>query len=101
MSRNSRRWLLSVLSVCVAVPGIGTILGLRYQAYRLHKIDFIVWDNQHENMANLTRTQFAEYLQQSGARVDSSVPLWTVRYDGLLDHKTWSFTFVEPKSDSQ
>ena len=101
MSRNSHRWLIIALSVCVALLGIGTVFTLRNQNYRLHKIDFIIRDNQHENMANLTREQFTDYLQQCGARVESSSPLWTVRYDGILDHKTWSFPFAEPKTSSQ
>lgn len=98
MSRNSRRWLLIALFACIAVLGIGTIFTLRNQNYRLQKIDFIIWDNQHENAANLTREQFADYLQQCGARVESSAALWTVRYDGFLDHQTWSFAFAQPKS---
>jgi hypothetical protein len=101
MSRNSHRWLIIVLSVSVALLGIGTVSTLRNQNYRLHKIDFIIWDNQHENMANLTREQFADYLQRCGARVKSSAALWTVHYDGFLDHQTWSFAFAEPKSDLQ
>jgi hypothetical protein len=101
MSRNSRRWLLIVLSACIALLAVGADLGLRNQNYRIHKIDFIVWDNQHENQAGLSREEFAEYLRQCGARVESSAALWTVRYDGLFEHKTWSFPFAEPKTNSR
>ena len=68
----------------------------RYQGYQVSKIDFIIWDNLHENVANLSQDKFTEYLQLCGGRIDSSTQQWTVQYDGLFHRRSWVFSFVPP-----
>ena len=66
----------------------------RYQNYRISKIDFIIWDSEHENVANLSREQLGEYLRQCGAHVETSALEWSVRYYGLFRRKTWTLSFA-------
>jgi hypothetical protein len=101
MSRVPRRWLLIGPSACVVLLVFGAIVVSRYQDYRINKINSIISDNQHENVASFSREHFTAYLAACGARVDSSAPQWTVHYDGLLEHRAWSFPFVAPTSNSQ
>ena len=101
MSHISKKRLLIVLSVCVAILVFGAVLVSGYQKYRIDKINFIISDNQHENVANLSREQFTHYLTACGARVDSSEIQWAVHYDGLFEHREWSFPFVAPQKNLQ
>ena len=99
MSIISRIWL-SVTLLFAAVALLAAFAISRYQHYRTNKIEFIIWDNQHENVADLTKTQFTEYLHACGAHIDSSKPDWIVRYDGFFEHRTWAFPYAAPKTTS-
>ncbi len=99
MRRVSRKWLLIALTLCVALLLLAIPVS-RSQSYRINKINFIIWDNQHENVANLSREQFTDYLQRCGARIDSAGPQWTVHYDGLFHHRAWTFAFAAPATES-
>ncbi len=98
MRRVSRKWLLIALTLCVVLLVVAIPVS-RFQSYRISKIDFIIWDNQHENAANLSREQFTDYLQRCGARIDSSAPQWTVHYDGFFQHRAWTFPFAAPATE--
>ena len=99
MSRSSRKWLFIALAIC-CVFLLVLIPISRFESYRINKLEFIIWDNQHENAANLSREQFTDYLQRCEARIDSSAPQWTVRYDGLFHHRTWTFPFSAPTKNT-
>ena len=99
--RSPRKWFLIALTICS-----GFLLVLipisRFESSRIHKLEFIIWHNQQENVAHLSPEQFTDYLQLCRARVDSSAPQWTVRYDGLFHHRTWTFPFsAPPKNPSE
>ena len=98
MRRVSRKWFIIALTLCVVLLVVAIPVS-RFQSYRISKIDFIIWDNQHENAANLSREQFADYLQRCGANIDSSAPQWTVHYDGLFQHRAWTFPFAAPATE--
>jgi hypothetical protein len=95
MRRFSRKSLFVALAICCVVA-TSLILVSRYQNYRINKIDFIIWDNQNGNVANLSAEQFTDYLLSCGAHIESSAPQWRVRYDGLFYHRTWTFSFHAP-----
>jgi hypothetical protein len=96
MNVMSRRWLrITVLLVITILLGVFAIW--HFQTYRINKISFIIWDNQHDNLANLTKEQFADYLQHCGALVDNSESFWGVRYDGFLQHRVWVFRYIDPQ----
>ena len=99
MNRVSSKWLLITLALCSVVL-VAAVSNSRYQGYRVSKIEFIIWDNQHENVANLSREKFTEYIQLCGGRIDSSTQEWTVRYDGFFLHRSWAFPFVPPSKET-
>ena len=100
MSRTSRKWLLIGLTLCLVLFAVALPVS-SFQRYRSSKIDFIIWDNQHENHASLSREQFTDYLEKCGASsIDTSGSKWTVRYDGFFRHRAWTFSFVQPPKDS-
>jgi hypothetical protein len=86
-------------AVCAVLLVAGFLIA-RYQSYRIGKIDFIIWDNQHANDAGLSREKLTDYLQHCGANVDSSASKWSVSYDGFFQHRAWNFPFVSPPKDS-
>lgn len=95
MNVRPRKWLpISIVLVTAILLALFAIW--RFQTYRISKISFILWDNQHDNVAHLTKEQLADYLQHCGAYVDNSAPIWGVRYDGFLQHIVWVFHYAEP-----
>jgi len=102
MNRNTNRIALgTALAIFLVVLAGGALLPSHYEHYLIGKIDFIIWDNQHANVGSLSQEQFVSYLQQCGARTDSSASRWTVQYNGLFDHKSWAFSFVAPSTKTQ
>ena len=93
MNGTPRKWLFTALifGVLVLAAALATS---RYQRYRMSKISFIIWDNEHENAAGLSREDLIRYIQQCGGSVDPSNTRWTVRYDGVFQHREWTFTFA-------
>ncbi len=95
MNQVSRKWVLTVLILCTLVL-LAAFATFRYQSYRIGKIGFIIWDNQHGNAASLSPEDFTGYIQQCGGDLDASTPRWTVRYRGVFQQREWTFTFAAP-----
>ena len=99
MNSASRKRLIITLALCVVFLGL-TILVDQYESYRSAKIDFIIYDNQHENSAKLSSEQLADYIHRCGALIDSAAPQWTVHYNGFFRQKVWSFPFAAPVTET-
>jgi hypothetical protein len=99
MNRASRKWLITAL----ILGGLSLFVAFatfRYQNYRIGKINFIILDNQRENVAGLSSEEFTRYVQQCGGSLDSSTAPWTARYDGVFQHREWTFVFATPQVES-
>ena len=71
MNRAFRKWLTTAL----ILGGLFLFVAFatfRYQNYRIGKINFIILDNQRENVAGLSSEEFIRYVQQCGGSLDSS-----------------------------
>jgi len=97
-----RKYVIAIVTVIVSVILVFAV-GFEYwmQVYQIHKITFIIQDNQHENNASLTKERLARYLTDCGAKVDSTGSTWIVDYNHLLFHKHWEIHFSEPISESK
>ena len=58
MTRVARKYLLFGLILCFILLVLA-IAVFRFESYRIDKIDFIVRDNQHENVANFSGERLA------------------------------------------
>jgi hypothetical protein len=100
MNGTSRKWLFTAVTFGVLVLLTGLAIS-SYQRYRMSKISFIIWDNQHENAAGLAREDLVRYIEQCGGSVDSSIGRWTVRYNGVFQHREWTFRFASPPASTR
>ena len=91
---------ITVMVVLCVLSLLFVFYGFRFQSYRIHKIEFIIWENQHENIFGLSREQFSDYLRKCGANVDSSTDKWTVHYKGFLCYREWTFTYASPPPEA-
>jgi hypothetical protein len=97
MRATSKKWLLIIL--LFAVTSLVALFAMSsYQSFRIHKIDFIIVDNQHDNVAGLTKSQLTDYLHACEANLDTSASNWVVRYDGFFQHQSWTFPYAAPKT---
>jgi len=77
---------------------LAVLVASRFQNCSVNKINFIIFDNQHENVASLTPEQLAEYIHYCGAHVSITASTWVVHYDGLFQHRSWKFPYAMPRT---
>lgn len=96
MNRASRKWLITAL-ILGGLSLLVLFATFRYQNDRISKINFIILDNQQKNVAGLSSEEFTRYVEQCGGSLDSSTAPWTARYDGVFQHREWTFVFATPR----
>jgi hypothetical protein len=80
-----KKFAITVLAVVVLVATIAA-----YQDYRFHKIDFIIQDRQHNNVASLSKPDFIRSVQECGATVLDSGTTMQISYSGIFIRKSWT-----------
>lgn len=70
---NPRSKIAAVIAACTVI-GISALFYVSYifQNDRVHKIDFILWDREHENIAHLTDSDLIRYVEVCGATTAKS-----------------------------
>jgi hypothetical protein len=96
MNRASRKWLITAL-ILGGLSLLVLFATFRYQNDRISKINFIILDNQQKNVASLSGEEFTRYVEQCGGSLDCSTAPWTARYDGIFQHREWTFVFANPR----
>jgi hypothetical protein len=82
----------------VAIIG-AFLLGIyKFQNYRAHKIDFILWDRSHENAAKLSEAELAQYLEACGADVVNSGGELRISYNSTFVRRSWT-TILNRKAE--
>ena len=80
-------------SVCAI--GIFLLASYKIQNYRIQKVDFILRDRTHKNIANLTEPELIHYLEGCGAKVIKVQGELSVSYKGVFAHKNWTVKLEE------
>lgn len=86
--------ILVLALVLALLAGAVAFAASRYQRYRVQKIEFIVWDREHDNVADLTDADLIRYVQACGAETVRSRDRLHISYRGLFRTREWT---VSPK----
>jgi hypothetical protein len=71
------------------VAGLILFASYKYQHYRVQKIEFILWDRQHQNDAQLTDSDLIRYVEACGATTAKSEGHVNISYRSVFIQKNW------------
>ena len=91
MTTPGKRVGVLVLFVALVASAL-TYAASRYQGYRIQKIEFIIWDREHENSAQLGDTDLIRFVQACGADTVKSGGRLRIWYHGIFQTREWAVT---------
>ena len=92
--------LIFILGTVVSLAGL-LCLSNKIQAYRVQKIDFIINDREHSNVAELTGSDLIRYVEACGASTIKSGDKLQISYNGVFVQKKWVADLTVEKNAEQ
>jgi hypothetical protein len=75
--------------LAIIVAGF-VFLTWRYQKFKREKIEFILWDRNHANVAGLSEAELMRYILACGATARTDEKQIHISYDTTFVRKTWT-----------
>ena len=87
--KTKKEWILACVVIAVVCAGALTYATRWIQRFRMEKIEFIVWDREHNNDMQLSQSDFVKYIEACGATVRRTDERLHISYRTFFCDRDW------------